>query len=178
MNNSDIQFAESVKKAALFVGEASNCWFFSKFIKIADREEMQIRNSLGRGALLGLVAWGIASCSVPQSGAPAPAMTPTTAREEVGGVATAGVGSEADAVNRNSVDRILNNHRLRSGLATGWGDEVNSKISYTSFVRASSKPTGKIAMIRYNDADGAASMGVNTKYKTSGLQSAAGGLVK
>ena len=33
-------------------------------------------------------------------------------------------------------------------------------------------------MIRYNDADGAASMEVNTEYKTSGLQSAAGGLVE
>ena len=81
-------------------------------------------------------------------------------------------------MNRNSVDRILNKHRLRSGLATGWGDEVNSKMSCPSFVRASSKPTGKIMMIRYNDADGAASMEVNTEYKTSGLQSAAGGLVE
>ena len=139
---------------------------------------MHIIESLGRGALLGLAAWGMASCSVPQSAAPAPAMTPTSARQEVDGVAAAGLGSGGDAVNRNSRDRILNNDGPRSGLATGWGDEVNSKMAYTSFVRASSKPTGKIAMIRYNDTDGAASMGVNMKYKTSGLQSATGGLVE
>ena len=178
MNNNNNQCAQSVKKTALIVDETSNCWFFSRVMKRADRGKVHILDSLGRGALLGLAAWGMASCSVPQSAAPAPAMTPTSARQEVDGVAAAGLGSGGDAVNRNSVDRILNNDGPRSGLATGWGDEVNSKMSYTSFVRASSKPTGKIAMIRYNDTDGAASMGVNTKYKTSGLQSAAGGLVE
>lgn len=182
MNNNNKAAKQSVEKTALNVDEFVNCCFFSRVMKIAERKKKQRMSRLGAGLVLGLAAWGLASCSGPRREmAPAPVMVPgipSSQNQEVSGVATAGLRSGAGAVNRNSIDAILNNPRSRSGLATGWGSEVNSKMAYTSFVRASSKPTGKVAVIRYNDSDGASSMGVNTKYKTSGLQSAAGGLVE
>ena len=177
MNNRNIGSLRSVEKTALIVDELFNCCFFSTVMKTREQGKKQIVNGLLKGILLGMAAWGLASCSGPRSVAPAPVVEmPWNSPTE--GMATAGLRSGAGAVNRKSVDQILNNPSQRSGLATGWGDEVNSKMSYTSFVRASSKPTGNISMIRYNDTDGAASMGVNKSYKTSGMQSAAGGLVE
>ena len=174
--NADLQ---SVKKTALIVDEFFNCCFFSTVMKIVNREKIHSPGRWIAGMATGVVALVLASCASPQGGIPAPSpMVPTSSENSVGGVATAGLRSGATAVNRNSVDKMLNNPQHRSGLATGWGDEMDSRMTYTSFVRASSKPTGKISVIRYNDTDGAASMGVNTKYKASGLQTAAGGLVQ
>ncbi|MDA7888291.1 hypothetical protein N9A86_02770 [Akkermansiaceae bacterium] len=148
-------------------------------MKKADREENQSKGRYVVPLGIALVSLVLGSCGNNFEGAPAPApMVGMPWNGPIKADGTAGFRSGGAAVNRNAIDGILNNPQSRSGLATGWGDEVNSKMAYTSFVRASSKPTGKIAVIRYNDSDGASSMGVNTKYKSSGLQSAAGGLVE
>jgi len=64
----------------------------------------------------------------------------------------------------------------RPGLATGWGDEMKSKISTVDFRRASSKPAGTDA-IWYNDRDGLKAMGGRT-WKVGALQTAAGEMVE
>ena len=65
----------------------------------------------------------------------------------------------------------------RTGIATGWGREVASTMSYTDFKRAESQPR-YVSSIRYNDRDGAAAMGVNRRMKGTGMLETAGGLVE
>ena len=88
-------------------------------------------------------------------------------------VATA---EESDA--SRSVSQAALRKKERPGLGTAWGREVNSATAYTTFRRASSKPSGGVNMIRYNDKEGARAMGVYSGYSRSGMQQAAGGLVE
>jgi hypothetical protein len=64
----------------------------------------------------------------------------------------------------------------RPGLATGFGKQVKDEWHKKSFVRDSSKPKGT-DVIYYNDREGVDAM-TGYKYKTEGLQTAAGGLVE
>jgi hypothetical protein len=80
------------------------------------------------------------------------------------------------AVGRNTIDSILATPAERPGLATGWGNEKDSPIYGTSFVRSSSKPAGT-DVIYYNDPQGIAAMS-NSTVKVEPLQSAAGSLVE
>lgn len=64
----------------------------------------------------------------------------------------------------------------RPGLATGFGKQVKDAWHKKSFVRDSSKPKGT-DVIYYNDREGVDAM-TGYKYKTEGLQTAAGGLVE
>ena len=79
------------------------------------------------------------------------------------------------AVTSKNIDAIINNPE-RPGLATGWGAERNSEISYTSFVRASSKPAGTDAIF-YNDAEGIKAM-AGSRERVGAMQTAAGSLVE
>jgi hypothetical protein len=65
----------------------------------------------------------------------------------------------------------------RTGIATGWGKEVESQMSYTDFQRATTKPK-YVSMIRYNDSKGAHEMGVDRKTSGKGMQKTAGGLLE
>ena len=97
-----------------------------------------------------------------------------------GGAPSAGLRTGDSAIDRNSIDAILNNpdrHKEeRPGLATGWGDEKKSELSQGPFTRASSKPAGTDA-IYYNDPDGINAM-TNNKERVEGMQTAAGDLVE
>ena len=104
---------------------------------------------------------GLFSCASYDSAAPAP---------------SAGLRSGDQAVNRNSVDAILNNPAERPGLATGWGSQLVSSVSGQSFVRASSKPAGT-DVIYYNNKKGIEAMGGNLE-RVGGMQTAAGSLVE
>ena len=65
----------------------------------------------------------------------------------------------------------------RPGIATKWGDEVKSKVGFTSFNR-NSKPVA-VERIYYNDKEGIEAMTGNYwKYSGSGMQKAANGLVE
>jgi len=64
----------------------------------------------------------------------------------------------------------------RLGLATGWGDEKSSRMSYTLFTRASSKPAGT-DMVYYNNPEGIDAM-TKRKERVGAMQTAAGGLVE
>ncbi|MEP2776532.1 MAG: hypothetical protein ABJQ29_10290 [Luteolibacter sp.] len=64
----------------------------------------------------------------------------------------------------------------RPGLATGWGDEKESKLRNVSFTRSSSKPKGTDAIF-YNDREGIEAMS-NRPQKVGAMQTAAGGLVE
>ena len=70
---------------------------------------------------------------------------------------------------------MLNNPE-RPGLATGWGAERNSEMSYSSFVRASSKPVGTDAIF-YNNSEGIKAM-ARAPEKVGPMQTAAGSLVE
>lgn len=89
--------------------------------------------------------------------------------------ATAGLRSGDQAVNRNSVDAILNNPE-RPGLATGWGHQKNSSVTGQSFVRSSSKPAG-MDVIYYNNKKGIEAMASNLE-RVNAMQTAAGDLVE
>lgn len=110
--------------------------------------------------LLAIVA-GLFSCSTPS---PSPPYGPSN-----------GLRSGDSAINRNSVDEILNNP-ARPGLATGWGHELASPVTGQSFVRASAKPAGTDA-IYYNDRAGIKAMAAST-VRVEAMQTAAGGLVE
>jgi len=113
--------------------------------------------------IVGSFGWLLSSC------ANAPAPSPVVAApmmEELSGVVTAG-NRGAEAASKKS----------RSGIATGWGREVGSPMTYTDFKRASDKPI-HLTTIRYNDKEGAKQMGVDLSTKGSGLQKAAGGLIE
>ena len=109
-----------------------------------------------------LVAFVLNSC------APAPGGS-------VGNIVTGGLRSGDQAINRNNIDALLNNPE-RPGLATGWGEEKSSNLTYSSFKRASSKPAGTDAIF-YNDADGIKAMAGNPE-KVGAMQRAAGELVE
>jgi len=104
---------------------------------------------------------------------------PTAQKQEVSKVVTAGNRSGDGAINRNSIDALLNKKAsARPGLATGWGKEMSSPMGYTGFVRSSGKPTGGISMIRYNDSEGAAAMGASSHLRGGTMQKAANGLIE
>lgn len=95
---------------------------------------------------------------------------------------TNGLRSGDQAINRNSIDSILNNpsrrvQESRPGLATGWGKEKTSRVIDTSFVRASSKPAGT-DVLYYNNPEGIKAMSDAFRERVGGSQEAAGGLVE
>lgn len=65
----------------------------------------------------------------------------------------------------------------RPGIATGWGREVSSRMSYESFDRASSKPYGGVVTINYNDREGIDAMTGWTS-RAPMMMSAGGGTVE
>ena len=65
----------------------------------------------------------------------------------------------------------------RTGIATGFGREVESALGYSDFTRTSGQPK-YLTTIRYNDSEGAKAMGVDRSTKGKGLQKAAGGLIE
>lgn len=66
----------------------------------------------------------------------------------------------------------------RPGLGTGWGEKKRSKVSYTSFTRASSKPYGKVETIYYNDKEGVDATAGYYRWGRKGLQKSDNGLVE
>jgi len=107
-------------------------------------------------ALCGVLSF--VSCSTPMPSAPAndqSAVTPTSVKREAG-----------------SIEK-----RNRPGLGTGWGDAVDSAISYTKFDRAGSKPKS-LDVIYYNDKEGIDAMSQSWGYNGGGMQKGANGLVE
>ena len=85
---------------------------------------------------------------------------------------------ESDS-NRTVTTKPLASERRveRTGIATGWGREVGSSMNYTDFVRNSATPAN-VSTIRYNDLEGARSMGVNLRHEGDEMQKTAGGLLE
>lgn len=120
---------------------------------------MKLKTILPLGAMLAALV--ISSCAPPAA--------------SLDNISTAGLRSGDSAISRNNIDYFLNNPE-RPGLATGWGGEKKSELSYTRFVRASSKPAGTDAIF-YNDPEGIKAMASRAE-KVSAMQTAAGGLVE
>jgi len=113
-----------------------------------------------RGMMFGLAGW-LASCSG----------DPASVRMSAPPVSLEAVPSEgADAVSTSEPAK-------RTGIATGWGRELKSRMTYRNFVRSSDQPRG-VSIIRYNDAEGAEAMGVDHSFDPPALQKAADGLVE
>jgi len=129
---------------------------------------MKLKAVFVLGALL--VAMLLNSCA-PPAGLPS-----IPADAAVDNIVTAGLRSGDSAINRNNIDAILNNPAERPGLATGWGKEKQSGMTFESFARASSKPAGT-DIVFYNDTAGIAAM-TGYKRKVSPMQTAAGEMVE
>jgi hypothetical protein len=132
---------------------------------------MKLKSILPLGAMLAALL--ISSCAPPSGGTRIPGIP--AAPESADNIVTSGLRSGDSAVTRNSIDAILNNPE-RPGLATGWGVERNSEMSYTSFVRASSKPVGTDAIF-YNNSEGIQAM-ARAPEKVGPMQTAAGSLAE
>ena len=116
---------------------------------------MKLKFVLPLGALLISIVF-INSCA-PQGGG-----TPLRSSE-----------SDASKIPWNSPD--TRKVEERPGLATGWGDEKESKLQDTYFARTSAKPQG-VDAIFYNDKAGVDAIG--NAHRVGALQTAAGGLVE
>lgn len=135
---------------------------------------MKLKSILPLGAIF--AAFLISSCAPPPS--------------SVDNIVTGGLRSGDSAIDRNSIDAIVNSPQSpaesrmpwnapipeRPGLATGWGDERKSEMSYSDFDRASSKPAGTDAIF-YNDSEGIKAM-ARAPEKVGAMQTAAGSLVE
>ncbi|MCW1885990.1 hypothetical protein OKA04_14720 [Luteolibacter flavescens] len=112
---------------------------------------------------------------------------PAEPSTDVSNIVTAGNRSGLGAVNRNSIDAILNDPKPaatreskprqkaaeeRPGLATAFGDSVVSPWYNKSFTRESSKPDGT-GVVFYNNREGIDAM-TGSKWKMSPLETAAG----
>ncbi len=99
-----------------------------------------------------------------------------------------GFGAEATAESRSSLSPSAvaqvpsasdsaRTKRTRPGLGTGWGDEVDSPLSYDKFERGSKTPQG-IATIYYNDKEGVSAMTDGYYWKDGKMKRAANNLVE
>lgn len=162
--------------------EKMHFMFDGSLLKCCFSSTMKLKAVLPLGALLAALV--ISSCA-PQSGGTRIPGIPS-APDSVDNIVTSGLRSGDQAITRNSIDAILNNpdrSRMpwnqpaeRPGLATGWGGEKKSELSYTSFVRASSKPAGTDAIF-YNNSEGIKAM-ARASEKVGPMQTAAGSLVE
>ncbi|MGJ8643410.1 MAG: hypothetical protein ACSHX9_08395 [Luteolibacter sp.] len=121
---------------------------------------------------LGVILFAIfaSSCAPPSTRIPGIPNASSSAEN----IVTAGLRSGDNSIDRNNIDALLNNPE-RPGLATGWGDEKESRMSRTYYVRSSSKPNG-VDAIFYNDKEGINAIG--NANRVGALQRAAGGLVE
>lgn len=126
--------------------------------------------------------------AAPEATIPGVPAEPST---DVTNIVTAGNRSGLGAINRNDIDAILNNTdrkpkpaasseskprkkaaEERPGLATGFGDSVQSPWNRQAFTRESSKPDGT-GVVFYNNREGIDAM-TGSKWKMSPLETAAG----
>lgn len=114
---------------------------------------MKLKTAFALGAML--VAFFVTSCAPPPGGSPL------------------GLRS-GDSASRIPWSRSV--PQERPGLATGWGDERKSRMSYVSFVRSSQQPVGT-DVIFYNDSEGIKAMAGNRE-RVGPMQTAAGELVE
>lgn len=74
-------------------------------------------------------------------------------------------------------EEIRNSLSRRPGLATAWGEELKSVVSYTKFNRKSTPPA-EVETVYYNDEKGVKAMSAGLAKKESGLQKSSLGLVE
>ena len=84
--------------------------------------------------------------------------------------------SDGQAANSTSAEPFAKPAKERPGLATAWGDSVNSPMTEMRFSRASSEPAG-VDAIFYNNREGLEAMGAMGT-RVEGMQQAAGGIVE
>lgn len=128
---------------------------------------MKLKAAFALGAML--AAFAISSCAPPEGyDSPGAALSGDSASRIPWNRPAEGSGHGQFAHNLGKPER--------PGLATGWGDERNSNLSYTSFTRSSQKPVGT-DIIYYNDPDGIKAMTWGAE-KVGAMQTAAGGLLE
>jgi hypothetical protein len=99
----------------------------------------------------------------PKAKSPAPARTASRGEDEPAPPAppaTGGGAAQTALGGARSVDPCCTEtRRERPGLGTEFGESRYSSVSFTKFVRASSKPAA-VAELRYNDAAGLTALGI------------------
>jgi len=130
---------------------------------------MKVSYFLTVGVFVGL-AFLFSSCSnsVPSRLAYEPAFAPPASPESAGDLVTGGNRSGATTAPLK---------KARTGIATGWGRVVESKMSYRKFERSSAQPKA-VSIIRYNDRSGAKAMGLNFQTGGDGMREMGNGLVE
>lgn len=115
-------------------------------------------------------SWLLVSCSNTGGYAPSAPAIPSAEYEGV---------TQNERTSTSALPSEVNQARkkTRTGIATGFGAEVESAMTYADFTRSSGSPK-HVTTIRYNDKAGAKSMGVDLRTKGSGMQKAAGGLIE
>ena len=139
----------------------------------------------------GLLVWMMNSCASSGGGGVAIPDVPKASGRSVTDIVTGGLRSGESAIDRNSIDSLLNSpnrsgvkadeafappRKERPGLATTFGESLKSPMTSTAFQRATPKPYG-VDAIYYNDREGLKAMGALDS-KISGLQSTAGGVME
>ncbi|MFC5050340.1 hypothetical protein ACFPK9_06930 [Rubritalea spongiae] len=85
--------------------------------------------------------------------------------------------SAPNSAESSDAARLRSEATLRSGLGTGFGEEVESSISYTKFTRNGSKPSS-VNVIYYNDKLGVDAMTHGSKVIGGAMQKSSDGLVE
>ena len=125
---------------------------------------------LSKCVCLGAVGVLVQSCAVPSSGGMQPA-APAVAN----GYSNDAAHSTVAAAPSRSIPKAVE----RPGLATAQGRQLNSRVNFTSFQRASASKPKHVEAMYYNDEEGVKAMTTRSwKYQSSGLQEAAGGLIE
>ena len=139
----------------------------------------------------GLLVWMMNSCATSGGSGVAIPDVPKASGRSVTDIVTGGIRESDSAIDRNSIDSLLNNpnrsgvkadeafaapRKERPGLATTFGEARKSPMTSTAFQRATSKPYG-VDAIYYNDHEGLKAMGALDS-KISGLQTTAGGVME
>jgi len=114
--------------------------------------------------------WLLVSCSNTGGYAPSAPVSPFATYEGVAQNERTNISAAPEKV-------LAAEKRTRTGIATGFGEEVESAMTYSDFIRSNGSPK-HVTTIRYNDKAGAKSMGVDLKTKGNGMQKAAGGLIE
>jgi len=139
----------------------------------------------------GLLVWMVNSCASSGGGGVTVPGIPAASERMSPSTVTGGLRSGDSAINRSSIDALLNNpgrgdvkadeafappRKERPGLATTFGETRKSPMTSTAFQRATAKPYG-VDAIYYNNHEGLEAMGALDS-KISGLQTTAGGVME
>jgi hypothetical protein len=174
-------------------GRGLECCFSSTMKRIMNTTASRMRGGVLLAVAAGTVIW-LSGCATDAPHGPPErsnrdfiGASPAAPEANVSDIVTAGNRSGEGAIDRNSIDAILNKPNPasssdlkprkkaaeeRPGLATSFGDSVNSPWNRQIFTRESHKPDGT-GLVFYNNREGIDAM-TGSKWKMSPVETVAG----